>query len=115
MNFLCQILMGQRKPDVRYTGDRDFLPPCSYEVPILVELLNVCSGHLNVWVRLYKLNACFVKLASTTSTVNVPLSLNQNLLKPSVEIQMFCFEQISIVVLELLSDMWLSHICITQN
>ncbi|KAA0190637.1 Sphingomyelin phosphodiesterase 4 [Fasciolopsis buskii] len=53
-----QILMGQRKPDVRYTGDRDFLPPCSYEVPILVELLNVCSGHLNVWMRPHMVNWC---------------------------------------------------------
>ncbi|THD23406.1 Sphingomyelin phosphodiesterase 4 [Fasciola hepatica] len=53
-----QILMGLRKPDVRFTGDRDFLPPCSYEVPVLVELFNTLSGYLNIRMRSRFMNWC---------------------------------------------------------
>lgn len=80
-----QILMGQRKPDVRYTGDRDFLPPCSYEVPILVELLNVFSGYLNVWMRPRMVSWCsrsgFVGWAARQTLL--PASSQKTPAKPS--------------------------------
>ncbi|KAF5402486.1 hypothetical protein PHET_03739 [Paragonimus heterotremus] len=46
-----QILMGQRRPDVKYSGDREFLPAYTYEIPALVELFRSLSAFINVQMR----------------------------------------------------------------
>ncbi|TGZ73367.1 hypothetical protein CRM22_001568 [Opisthorchis felineus] len=46
-----QILMGQRRPELRCTGDREYLPACTYEVPVLVELFRFLSALINMKMR----------------------------------------------------------------
>ncbi|CAH8608089.1 unnamed protein product [Dicrocoelium dendriticum] len=42
-----QILMGLYRPKISYSGDREFLPPCTYEVPALVDTFRFLSSLIN--------------------------------------------------------------------
>ncbi|CAL8086292.1 unnamed protein product [Calicophoron daubneyi] len=53
-----QILMGERRPDIRLKRNPDHLPACTYEIPALVDLSRYVSGLINTKMRTKFLHWC---------------------------------------------------------